>query len=47
VHRYSYLIANARTDPGHRQSFDEAKFEKYHCGSRQAVWETDLPQWYG
>jgi hypothetical protein len=18
-----------------------------HCGSRQAVWETDLPQWYG
>jgi hypothetical protein len=28
VHRYSYLIANARTDPGHRQSFDEAKFEK-------------------
>ena len=28
AHRYSYLIANARTDPGHRQSFDEAKFEK-------------------
>jgi hypothetical protein len=21
--------------------------KKYHGGSRQAVWETDLPQWYG
>jgi hypothetical protein len=27
--------------------FDEASLKKYHCGSRQAVWETDLPQWYG
>jgi hypothetical protein len=21
--------------------------KKYHCGSRQAVWEIDLPQWSG
>jgi hypothetical protein len=25
----------------------ERSLKKYHCGSRQAVWKTDLPQWYG